>query len=177
MGGFSLVEALIAMLLFAVGFLAIAGLQLRGMHASRISFQSSTAGRLADALADKILANKQILITNKHIYENIVLANALDCYAPGTNCTAAQVAGSDLKKTVDSIIATGLQQYQLNICYDDTINLHGNAIANFNRCEVNDKTLVIKLSWDAVDSVSQQRSNQSAATSNNFIFLPVLTLL
>ena len=48
--GFSLVEALIAMLLFAIGFLAIAGLQLRGMQASKISFQRSTVVNIVNEM-------------------------------------------------------------------------------------------------------------------------------
>ncbi len=174
MGGFSLVEALIAMLLFAVGFLAIAGLQLRGMQASRISFQSSTAMRLAEALAEQILANKQVLITNKDIYHPYA-ANAAQCYDSGVICTAAQIAASDVDKF--STMAAGLQDFSFNICYDDSINDSTAAIANFSRCMPNDSTLVIKMKWRAVARGGSQRPNQSNATLDNFIFLPVLTLL
>ena len=56
-GGFSLVEALIALIIISVGMLGIAGLYVQGMQAGRTSLFRHHAVTLAGDVADRIRAN------------------------------------------------------------------------------------------------------------------------
>ena len=169
--GFSLIEALIAMLLFAIGFLGVAGLQLRGMHASKISLQRSTVVNLVDELADKIVANRQALVLDRDVYSD-TSGTAVECYkASVTSCTAAQAARNDLEEFRKALTAAGLQGFQAQVCYDDTIDK--TSTAAYATCDDDDSTLVIKVQWN---SFANANSNESADTTSNFVYLPVLVV-
>lgn len=56
-GGFTLVEALVALVVLAVGLLGIAGLYVEGLRAGRTSVYRSTAVTLASDMADRIRLN------------------------------------------------------------------------------------------------------------------------
>ena len=54
--GFTLVELLVALTIFAIGLLAIAGMQLTGMRESNKSFTRDVSGTLAQGIMEDILS-------------------------------------------------------------------------------------------------------------------------
>jgi type IV pilus assembly protein PilV len=89
--GFTLVEALVALLVLSVGLLGIAALYVETLRASRMSLYRTQAVNFATDLADRMRANR-------------VPANA---YACGSPCVAANggnaVADADLADWMDRI--------------------------------------------------------------------------
>ena len=169
--GFSLIEALIAMLLFTIGFLAIGALQLRGMQAARISFQRSTVVNLVDGFADRIVANRQALALNRTIYSD-TSGDPPQCYNSGVTCTALQVARNDFEQFNDALTDTGLQNLQMQVCYDDTVN--DVSAAAYATCDNDgDSTLAIKVQWDSFDTAN---TGEATGTNSNLVYLPVTTV-
>jgi type IV pilus assembly protein PilV len=93
--GISIVEALVALVVIAVGMLGIAGLYLSSLQASRSAKLRSHAVELASSIADRIRANREA-----------AAAYATDTYggAPAeqdcetARCTPNQLAEDDLAK-------------------------------------------------------------------------------
>jgi type IV pilus assembly protein PilV len=93
--GFSLIEALITLFVFAIGILTIAGLQLVSKKANYDAAQRTTAGMLANDIAERMRAN---LSTN-----GVALGDYLveelgggTLAAPGTDCTAGTCTNTQL---------------------------------------------------------------------------------
>jgi type IV pilus assembly protein PilV len=103
--GSSLIEVLITLLVFAVGMLGMAALQLNALQGSSDSAQRSQSTWILQDLAERIRANREGTAAN---YAAAPACNALpvnrcaDYYNPGTsakvnasNCSAAQMAAFD----------------------------------------------------------------------------------
>lgn len=90
-GGFSLVEVLIALIIMSVGMLGIAGLYVHSMQAGRTSLFRHHAVTLAGDVADRIRANPRAGVA----YEG---AGSDDdkCIAAGEDCTPAEIAAYDI---------------------------------------------------------------------------------
>jgi type IV pilus assembly protein PilV len=98
--GFSLIEALITLFVFAIGILTIAGLQLVSKKANYDAAQRTTAGMLANDIAERMRAN---LSTNgaglaDYLVEDLgggtIAQPGQDCTAG--SCTYTQLAQWDL---------------------------------------------------------------------------------
>ena len=89
-GGFTLVEVLIALVIMSVGMLGIAGLYVHTMQAGRTSILRHHAVTLAGDVADRIRANPRAGAAYGLAGGN----NA--CVDGGVNCTAAQMAANDI---------------------------------------------------------------------------------
>lgn len=89
-GGFTLVEVLIALIILSVGMLGIAGLYVHSMQAGRTSLFRHHAVTLAGDVADRIRANPRAAAAYS-------LAGANNnCVNGGVNCTPAQMAANDI---------------------------------------------------------------------------------
>lgn len=101
--GISIVEALVALVVIAVGMLGIAGLYLSSMQASRTAKLRAYAVELAGSIADRIRANR-----------DAAAAYDTDAYggAPATQdcetarCDAAALAEDDLARWLEDIRTT-----------------------------------------------------------------------
>ena len=96
--GFSLLEALIALLVISVGLLGIAGLQLKGMQHSTDAYMRTQASLLAQQIIDRMYANQGGLAS----YEDIE-CTPIDCRrggvaftSPGSGCNGADCTASEL---------------------------------------------------------------------------------
>ena len=89
-GGFTLVEVLIALVIMSVGMLGIAGLYVHTMQAGRTSILRHHAVTLAGDIADRIRANPRAGAAY-----GLAGANN-DCVDGGVNCTSAQMAANDI---------------------------------------------------------------------------------
>ena len=89
-GGFTLVEVLIALIILSVGMLGIAGLYVHSMQAGRTSLFRHHAVTLAGDVADRIRANPR----GGAAYG---LAGAdSNCVAGGIDCSPTQMAANDI---------------------------------------------------------------------------------
>jgi type IV pilus assembly protein PilV len=115
--GSSLIEVLITLLVFAVGMLGMAALQLNALQGSSDSAQRSQSTWILQDLAERIRANPEGTAAN---YAAAPACNALpanrcaDYYNPGTgakvnatNCSAAQMAAFDRWEAQCSYSAIG----------------------------------------------------------------------
>lgn len=96
MAGFTLVEVLIALLLFSVGMLGLAGLQTSGMRFTQDAYLRSQATIVAQDIIDRMRANNQALADGN--YDNI------DSEAPPSDqacivngCNSLELANHDIR--------------------------------------------------------------------------------
>ncbi len=89
-GGFTLVEVLIALIILSVGMLGIAGLYVHSMQAGRTSLFRHHAVTLAGDVADRIRANPRAAI----VYSQAGANN--NCVNGGVDCSPAQMAANDI---------------------------------------------------------------------------------
>ncbi|MGH8314784.1 MAG: type IV pilus modification protein PilV [Steroidobacterales bacterium] len=83
--GFSIVEAMVALVVMSVGMLGIAGLYVSSLKAGRTAILRTKAVNMASDLADRIRANR----TAQNAYDTAVVA---PCSVPGGGATLAQTA-------------------------------------------------------------------------------------
>jgi type IV pilus assembly protein PilV len=93
MAGFSMVEALVALVVISVGMLGIAGLYLSSLQAGRSANLRVQAVNLASDLGDRIRANKSGLVNYNMAAGGTGVPHT--CSTP-TACTVAFVAENDL---------------------------------------------------------------------------------
>ena len=89
-GGFTLVEVLIALIILSVGMLGIAGLYVHSMQAGRTSIFRHHAVTLAGDVADRIRANPRAAIAYSQAGANN------NCVNGGIDCTPPQMAANDI---------------------------------------------------------------------------------
>ena len=89
-GGFTLIEVLVALVIMSVGMLGIAGLYVHSMPAGRTSILHHHAVTLAGDVADRIRANP----TAAAAYAAAGGNN--NCVLGGIDCTPAEMAANDI---------------------------------------------------------------------------------
>ena len=126
-GGFTLVEVLIALIILSVGMLGIAGLYVHSMQAGRTSLFRHHAVTLAGDVADRIRANPRAAIAYSQAGANN------NCVNGGVDCTPAQMAANDIDLwdqqaadtlpngtvTVDFDNAVLPPTYQITVAWDE----------------------------------------------------------
>jgi type IV pilus assembly protein PilV len=90
--GFSIVEAMVALVVMSVGMLGIAGLYVSSLKAGRTAILRTQAVNLASDIADRIRANR----IAQNAYDTAVVA---PCSVPGGGATLAQTAARNLAAT------------------------------------------------------------------------------
>ncbi len=99
-GGFSMIELMVAILILAIGLIGLAGLQAAGLRTNQSAYYRSTATQLAYDMADRMRANPVGLQNNDYNNGN---AGNTDCL--NSACTADDLAGYDLKRWKDDLAA------------------------------------------------------------------------
>lgn len=97
MGGFSLVEALVALVVLSIGMLGIAALYVESLRAGRSALLRTQAVMLAADMADRIRVNTSVPAS----YVKTVDATGTPlaaCDPGGTGCTPSQLAGNDIAR-------------------------------------------------------------------------------
>jgi type IV pilus assembly protein PilV len=89
--GFTLVEAVVALVVLAVGMLGIAGLYIEGLRSSHSALARTTAVNLAADMADRIRANPAATLAYAGVGPGL---NNL-CVNGPADCTPAQLASDD----------------------------------------------------------------------------------
>jgi len=91
--GFSIVEALVALVVLSVGMLGIAALYVESLRAGRTAVYRTQAVNLAADMADRIRANRAA--TNWALPVGANPAEHLECINGGVTCTPEQLAEGD----------------------------------------------------------------------------------
>jgi type IV pilus assembly protein PilV len=97
--GFTMIEALIAVAITAIGVLAIAALQLTSKHANFETGQRTAAIQLANDLIERMRSNAGQLATYTNGATGTILTGTLAAPVPncaGAICTGAQLTAYDL---------------------------------------------------------------------------------
>lgn len=92
--GFTLIEVLVALVIFAVGLLGIAALHIESLNAGRTALNRTKAVALASDLADRIRANRIACDELGCAYEGAGTLNTACETTAG--CTPAQLAAHDV---------------------------------------------------------------------------------
>ncbi len=103
--GFTLIEILIALIIFSIGLLGLAGMQLRGSEGTNMAYFRSQATLIANDMAERMHANRAGVDATD--YQNLDTNNICADGAPnpvcatrggvqGADCSAAQMATFDL---------------------------------------------------------------------------------
>ncbi|MDH3908691.1 MAG: type IV pilus modification protein PilV, partial [Gammaproteobacteria bacterium] len=97
--GFSLLELLIALIVFSIGLLAIAGLQTVSKQANYEAVQRTTAAQVANGLLEDMRTNGNgidIYAAAPQLGGGVIGAEPVPNCRDGNECNAAQKAAQDL---------------------------------------------------------------------------------
>src|SRR5690348_138227 len=92
--GVSMIEVLVAVVIFSLGLLGLALMQLKGASFTKDSGARSVAVLQARSLADRMQANPQGVTNGDYVWTTTGKPGYTDCSS--TACTPAQVADNDL---------------------------------------------------------------------------------
>ena len=149
--GFTLVEILIAIVIFSIGLLGIAGLQVAGMRFTHGSQLRTTAVSQVESMADLMRANPFGVDQGLYNVKDTDIPNVdmIDCAA--LECTATERAAHDLKTwnypQEDSIVqsnADALPQGDGMVCRDSTPN---DGESGAWECDNDGDIYAIKVQW------------------------------
>jgi len=145
--GFTLVEVLVALLVFSIGILGLAALQITGLRETQMARMRTQAVLIAYDMADRIRANNSAAsVTPPSAYvlaiDTAPPAAAKDCSA--TTCTDGEMAAYDLDEWYDSaqrllpnggsqISNTATGVYRITVMWDEE-----RTGANGTGCDPND---------------------------------------
>ncbi len=153
--GFTLIEVLIAILILALGFLGLAGLQTYGLRNNHSANLRTQATLLAYDLTDRIRANR---IGFENGFYNKPTATDHNCVWKGNApnaCTPQQMAEHDLWEW-DTTVTQSLSQGVGVVCLDSTPDDGGDMDDdgsvdvnddNENKCDNTGNVYAIKLWW------------------------------
>ena len=100
--GFSLIELLVTVVIFSVGLLAVAGLQIVSKRATFAAMQRTTASQIAFGLLEDMRANGPALATYVATAQigdkSITGVSSADCTDMANPCLASTIASRDLKQ-------------------------------------------------------------------------------
>lgn len=103
-GGFTMVEALVALVVLAIGLLGIAALYLDSLRAGRTAIYRTQAVNLASDIADRIRANRAAGVA--YVVDFGAVAQPTACNSEAAACTPAQVAADDVFLWKQRILGT-----------------------------------------------------------------------
>lgn len=145
LGGFSMVEALVALVVIGVGMLGIASLYVVTLRSNSSAIARMQAVNLATDIGDRIRANR----TAREAYEGAAAAEAT-CLGKAKTCTAAEMAAHDLYVWQQQIAATlpsgtgsvavdgggSLRTYTITISWLDAGDDAGNRLSYVMRMQI-----------------------------------------
>jgi type IV pilus assembly protein PilV len=163
--GFTLIEALISVVIMSIGLLGVAALQTRSLGSTNVSSKRSQAILLAGDLADRMRANRLASdLTAANHYASIGAADN-SCRAVHYNhthaaaaCTAVQLAADDLADwaaQIAAILPTGSGV----VCRDSTPN---DGVVGAPACDAAGNAFAIKIFW------TEKSDNQTNALPLRF---------
>ncbi len=116
--GFTLLEALIAIVIVGVGFLGLAGLQLSALRDTNTSRNVTAATILARDMADRLRASGKVIESYNF---SALPASAASCVGPTSTCTPTAFFESDYAAWRDTV-SRRLPNGSGIVCRDTTPN-------------------------------------------------------
>ncbi len=153
--GVSLIEVMVAILVFSVGLLGIAMLQMRGAQFTKESGSRTSAIILARSLAESMRANPQGAMPSS--------GNSAYLYDGKTSYTQADCESTELGDPT-AIAKRDLACWQLALAKSLPTPTAGQSLATVTR-DADLGTLVIKVSWAGVADDADSDSTQSYSFS------------
>ena len=141
--GYALLEALVAVVVAAVGFIGAARMQTFGMVLSNSAQSRQKAVLLAYQMTDRIRANRDGF--KKGYYNNPGTGGSVACLAAAGGCTSAELAAADVTLWLAEV-ATQLPLGQGMLCLDSTPNDAG-AVPGDWKCDGIGDALAVKVAW------------------------------
>ncbi len=102
--GFTLVEVMVALVIFTVSLLGLAALQAASLRDNQLAYYNTVATRLAYDMGERIRANRNSAIAGDYIVDNIdttMAAPSVNCYSG--SCDAADVAVTDVYEWLTAV--------------------------------------------------------------------------
>ncbi len=147
-GGYVLLEALVAVVIAAVGFIGAARMQTFGLAMNNSAQVRQKAILLGYQMADRIRANQAGVTA--HAYDRAIAGDA-SCLAAASGCTPVQLAGADMTEW-QTEIAAQLPGGVGVVCIDSTPD---DGASGTPRCDGVGNVIAVKLWW--VDKVGTPR--------------------
>jgi type IV pilus assembly protein PilV len=141
-GGYALLEALIAVIVAAVGFIGAARMQTFGMKLASSSQARQKATLLGYQMTDRIRANQLGFARGR--YNDPGAGGALTCLASG--CSPDDLAAADVKLWLNDVAAQ-LPGGQGKVCIDSTPDDDPKASAADWKCDGLGSVLAVKVAW------------------------------
>ena len=102
--GFTMVEALVALVILAIGLLGIAALYLDSLRAGRTAIYRTQAVNLAADIADRIRANRTVPLSYVVAYGGVAAPTSCDSEAAA--CSPAALAADDVFRWKQELLGT-----------------------------------------------------------------------
>lgn len=96
--GIALLEVLVTILILAIGFLGLAGLQLTALRNNSSAYERSQATMLAYDIIDRMRANKQAANSGNYTIALNAAPSSTDCRGTSANCSTSQLAAFDVNQ-------------------------------------------------------------------------------
>ena len=111
--GYALLEALIAVLVTAIGFIGAARMQTTGMAMTNSAQTRQKASLLAYQMADRVRANKRGADAGAY---NAVAAGLKTCLTAAGGCSSAQLAVADYTEWLEQDVRNQLKNGDGKVC-------------------------------------------------------------
>lgn len=154
--GLTLLEILITVVVFSIGLLGLAALQIKGTQFNHSAYLRSQASFLAYDILDRMRANRNIALTSGAYsikFGQTITASTTNCNTTTASCSATQMAASDLKEWKNAVMSL-LPNGDGEICFISPIS---------NQCTSTPTNVYgINIRW--------QDSREDNASMQSFIF-------
>lgn len=132
-GGFSLLEVMVALVIFSIGLIGLAGLQSASMAYNHSAYLRSQATYLAYNILDKMRANPNAALNGNYSITYTDTGNDNACYySTAGSCNTVQLAETDIfewkqainilpggQGKVESVLSSGVRIYTVTMRFTD----------------------------------------------------------
>ena len=162
--GVSMIEVLVAVVIFSLGLLGLAMMQLKGATFTKDSGARSAAVLLARSLADRMQANPKGVSEGDYVWTSSTKPTYTDCSS--ASCTPAQVAANDIN--------AWLTQMSAAMPASASTAAMGQIVANTDSSGKADGTYTITVQWSGLGILDSNTSttNSNSSESDSFVFVP-----
>ncbi len=141
--GYALLEALIAVIVAAVGFIGAARMQTFGMKLNNSAQTRQKANLLGSQMADRIRANQRGF---RNGFYDKPAAGDKACLSSAVGCTPGELAVADAREWLDEVAAQ-LPRGQGVVCVDSTPVDEPKATPADPKCDGVGQVLAVKVWW------------------------------
>lgn len=104
--GFTLLEAMVALVIFSIGLIGIAGLQTQSLTFNQSSYVRSQATYLVYDMLDRMRANREAAENGNYDLSLGTTAPSATCVGTSSSCSTAGIAQADIYEWLQNVKAT-----------------------------------------------------------------------